>query len=129
MEIGHTIAQLRTEKKISQKKLAQDLNVSTGLVGLWETNKRFPSLDHFISLIDYFAVSADLLLEHERKLKPGQYSSITNTFAPETKKIIDTFSELNEDNQDILLGKAKELLKEQRIEEKRSASLPIAKAT
>lgn len=128
MEIGHTIAQLRTEKKISQKKLALDLNVSAGLVGLWETNKRFPSLEHFISLVDYFTVSADLLLEHERKLKPGQYASIANEVAPEIKKIIETFSQLNEDNQDILLGKAKELLKEQRIEEKRS-STPMAKAT
>ena len=44
MQIGHVIAQLRIEKGISQKKLAEELHVSPGLVGMWETNKRLPSI-------------------------------------------------------------------------------------
>lgn len=128
MEIGHIISQLRHEKNISQKKLANDLNVSFGLVGLWETNKRIPSLESFISLIDYFSVSADFFLEKDRKLKPEQYMNRTVDVSMETKKILDTFQLLNEDNQDILIGEAKKLLKTQHIEEKRKV-VSVAKAT
>lgn len=127
MEIGHAIARLRNEKKISQRKLATDLNVSSSVVGLWETNKRLPSLECFISLIDYFAVSADLLLESDRKISPTEYQGIVE-ITPETKKILDTFELLNNDNKDILIGEAKKILKSQRLEEKRE-SIPIAKAT
>lgn len=126
MEIGHVISLLRHEKKISQKQLASDLNVSPGLVGLWETNKRIPSLEYFILLIDYFSVSADLLLEKDRKLTPNQYLNYTASLSSGAKKILGTFDQLNEDNQDILIGEAKKMLKTQCLEEKRQA-IPKAK--
>lgn len=119
MQIGHKISGLRNRKNISQKQLAADLNVSAGLVGLWETNKRIPSLESFILLIDYFAVSADLLLENDRKLSPGQYKNDPADSISASEKLLKTFSCLNEDNQDILIGEAKKLLKSQRLEEKR----------
>ena len=126
MEIGHIIANLRTKKKISQKQLAKDINVSSSLVGLWETNKRLPSLDCFISLIDYFAISADVLLEKDRALSPVEYKTDMN-IAPDVKKILDTFELLNNDNRDILIGEAKKLLKSQRLEEKRESLHSVAK--
>lgn len=118
-EIGHVISLLRHKKGISQKKLASDLNVSAGLVGLWETNQRLPSLESFILIIDYFAVSADLLLDKDRKLNPDQYKNNTAELPSETKKLLTAFHQLNEDNQDILIGEAKKMLKTQFIEEKR----------
>lgn len=126
MEIGHIIANLRTKKKISQKDLAKCINVSPGLVGLWETDKRLPSLDCFISLIDYFEISADVLLERDRALSPIEYKTDIN-LSPDTKKILDTFELLNIDNRDILIGEAKKLLKSQQLEEKREPLHPIAK--
>ncbi len=128
MQIGLIISQLRMKKHISQKRLAADINVSSGLVGLWETNKRLPSLECFILLIDYFGVSADLLLEKDRKLEPGQYTDSFSAMPAGARKILETFSQLNEDNQDILIGEAKKLLKSQRSEEKRG-STPLAKVT
>lgn len=128
MQIGHKISQLRNRKNISQKKLAADINVSTGLVGLWETHKRLPSLECFISLIDYFGVSADLLLENDRKLKPGQYETVYGEMPADSRKMLDVFSQLSEDNRDILIGEAKKMLKAQKSEEKRDA-LTALKAT
>lgn len=128
MQIGHVISQLRNQKHISQKKLAADLNVSTGLIGLWETNKRLPSLECFISLIDYFGVSADLLLENDRKLKPGQYTNLAANLPADSQKMLNAFAKLNEDNRDILIGETKKLLKDQKQEKKRE-STPPAKAT
>lgn len=125
MELGHIIAQLRAEKKISQRELAKELNVSAGVVGLWETNKRLPSLECFISLIDYFNISADALLINDRKKK--NYSR-NDSLSSNATKLLETYNFLDEDNQDILMGKAKELLKQQRLEEKRRI-IPAAKAT
>lgn len=126
MEMGHIIARLRNEKNISQKQLAQDLHVSPGLIGMWETNKRLPSMECFISIIDYFSVSADVLLKDDRHLNPCAYDGIE--ISTEAKKLLTTFTMLNEDNQDILIGESKKLLKSQRLEEKRSMA-PTAKAT
>lgn len=112
MQIGHII---RIQKSISQKQLAADINVSAGLVGLWETDKRLPSLECLITLIDYFAISADVLLEKDRKLKPEQYKNISD-MSLEAQKMFRTFMQLSEDNQDILLGEAKKLLKTQGLE-------------
>lgn len=126
MEMGHIIARLRNEKNISQKQLAQDLHVSSGLIGMWETNKRLPSMECFISIIDYFSVSADVLLKDDRNLNPCTYDGIEISTA--AKKLLTTFTMLNEDNQDILIGESKKLLKSQRLEEKR-AMKPTAKAT
>lgn len=126
MQLGHIIAQLRNQKGISQKQLAEELCISHGLVGLWETNKRIPSLEYFVLLIDYFAISADVLLKSDRKLNPEQYQGISTSIS--AQKIVNTFYLLNEDNQDILIGEAKKMLKNQGNEEKRKTP-PMATAT
>lgn len=120
MGIDDVIAQLRNEKNLSQKQLAQELNVSTGTVGMWETHRRYPTFDALIQLMDYFAVSADTLLDGERKLTPEQYRAPVREQSPEIQKILATFVRLDEDNKDILIGKAKELLKSQKAGEKRT---------
>lgn len=129
MQLGHVIAKLRAEKGISQKQLAEALNVSTSVVGMWETNKRLPSMELFIIIIDYFGISADFLLKNDRNLKPEQYLNKTVNASPEFEKMFNTFSELNEDNKDILIGEAKKLLKSQRTSEKRENYMANAKAT
>ena len=48
--------------------------------------------------------------------------------SPNAGKLLETYNLLDEDNQDILIGKSKELLKQQRLEEKRRI-IPTAKAT
>ena len=112
-------------KNISQRQLAAALNVSAGVVGLWETDKRLPSYECLIALADYFMISADLLLEQDRKLNSSEYK--TDTLPAESRKIVETYLQLNEDNKDILIGEAKKLLKQQRIEEKNGISLKQAK--
>ena len=112
MNIGHEIALLRNEKKMSQKKLAAELNISNGLVGLWESGKRIPSLDMLVSIADYFQVSIDYLLQNDRNVSPEQF--VRNAEADEsTTLLLQTFNNLSEANRYILLGKALELLKEE----------------
>ncbi|MDY2842170.1 MAG: helix-turn-helix transcriptional regulator [Candidatus Borkfalkiaceae bacterium] len=53
---------LRTEKSMSRKSLANELNVSVRLVSYWENGKRECSFDTLIKIADIFSVSTDFLL-------------------------------------------------------------------
>ncbi len=117
MQIGHIIAKQREIIGISQKKLAAILNVSPSAVALWEVNKRCPSLESLIMVADYFNVSMDVFFALDRK---------NTNFVPleikipseKCKKMIEFFENMNDESQDIIIGKSRELLRQQRLEEK-----------
>ncbi|MDY4838340.1 MAG: helix-turn-helix transcriptional regulator [Lachnospiraceae bacterium] len=124
LQLGHMIALLRQQQHLSQKTLAEKLNVSTSAIGLWETNKRLPPLDMFTKLADYFSVSADLLLQKDRTVQPENFITdinnivIKENLSPEPSEeqaelLKETFLKLNNNDKYILMGKAMELLKEE----------------
>lgn len=53
---------LRAVKGVSQKQLAHDINVSPGLVAMYETGKRNPSLEKAIIIARYFNVPVENIL-------------------------------------------------------------------
>lgn len=116
MQIGNEITLLRTKNGIKRAELADELKVSHSLVGLWETGKRLPSLDMLISIADYFHVSIDYLLRHDRKVSPAQFTKTAET-DESIQLLLDTYNKLNKGNKYILLGKAMELLKEESVNE------------
>ncbi len=126
MEIGHIIAQLRAERKISQRELANALNVSAGAVAQWEVNKRCPSLESLVDIADYFSVSMDVFFVNDRKNLDFVPLEIKHN-SKESRRLLDFFESMNEEGQEILLGKARELIREQRLEEK-SGKTALAEA-
>ncbi|MDE7453339.1 MAG: helix-turn-helix domain-containing protein [Clostridia bacterium] len=52
---------LRLEKNIGQVELAEKINVSKGVISLWENGLREPKLSNLIALAKYFEVSLDYL--------------------------------------------------------------------
>lgn len=58
---GEKIKALRKEKGITQKQLAEVLNVSLAAIGMYETNRINPSPDILIKIAKYFDVSMDEL--------------------------------------------------------------------
>lgn len=54
---------LRKERKISQLKLALDLNMNQNSISRYETGEREADYATLIKLADYFGVSVDYLLE------------------------------------------------------------------
>ena len=44
MEEKKTLAALRAEKKMTQRELAKELNISSGTIGMYESGKRTPPL-------------------------------------------------------------------------------------
>ncbi len=53
---------LRKEKDLSQRELANLLNISNGTVAMYETNKRQPDNETLSKIADFFNVSIDYLL-------------------------------------------------------------------
>lgn len=56
------LKELRKEKRISQLKLAMDLNMSQNTISRYETGDREPGIAELILLADYFHVSIDYLV-------------------------------------------------------------------
>ncbi len=65
-ECGNFIAELRKEKKLTQKELAEKINVSDKAVSRWETGKGYPDVTSLVSLSEYFDVSVNELLSGKR---------------------------------------------------------------
>jgi transcriptional regulator with XRE-family HTH domain len=60
--IGARLKQLRAEKEISQEELGKILNISTSMVGMYETDVRNPSFDVLIKIANFFDCTTDYLL-------------------------------------------------------------------
>ena len=65
------LKELRTEKGLGQVELANALNVSKGIISLWENGLREPKLSNLIALSKFFDVSIDYLvgLENWKKVR------------------------------------------------------------
>lgn len=62
IEIGKRIKELRQDRGLTQKQLADILFVSQDTISLWELGKLLPSITNLIAICDFFKVSADDLL-------------------------------------------------------------------
>lgn len=56
------LKELRTEKGVGQIELAKAINVSNGIISLWENGLREPKLSNLIALAKYFEVPLDYLV-------------------------------------------------------------------
>ena len=63
---GEFIASLRKEKKLTQKELADKLNVTDKAISRWETGKGYPDVESLQNLSAFFGVSINELLAGEK---------------------------------------------------------------
>lgn len=61
-KLGELPAELRQDKKMTQRELANKLHVSSGTISNYEKGVHFPDLERLINLADYFHVTTDYLL-------------------------------------------------------------------
>lgn len=107
----------RLKKIINNKELSEDiladlLHMKKEKLQSYANGDCEPSLEDLISISKVLEVSIDYLL--------GQISV-------QGDKLLHSFQRLTEDNQDIIIGKAKELLKEQRYDEFVATDEPLRK--
>ncbi|MGF2943067.1 helix-turn-helix domain-containing protein [Enterococcus xiangfangensis] len=63
MTTGEKIAKLRADRNLSQAALAEQLNIGTSTLGMWETGKRGLKDDTLKMIANFFDVSVDYLLD------------------------------------------------------------------
>lgn len=59
MTLGKRIAEIRKNKNLTQKELANILGISRASLAMYETNKREPDKDMLSRIADCFDVSVD----------------------------------------------------------------------
>ncbi|MBQ8431832.1 MAG: helix-turn-helix transcriptional regulator [Clostridia bacterium] len=78
INVGARIAQLRTERKMTQAELAETLGVSDKAVSKWELGGCYPDVTIFPRLADLFGVSVDFLMRGKSRtiqhLKTGWFN-------------------------------------------------------
>ena len=99
---GKNIKELRIEKNMSQKMLAEKIGVTQGAVYFWEKEINEPTVGYIVKLATVFGVSVDDLLAYE-----VQKDNKENTKRVEMMAM---FDKLSETQQALLISTAKELL-------------------
>lgn len=90
------IKELRKSKGMSQKELADLLYVNQTAVSQWERGITYPNQNTIKKLADYFDVTIDCLLGHEKMPSDNAPESISS-------KITDLFNQLDDNQQKIAL--------------------------
>lgn len=63
MTLGEKLKQLRLNKNISQKDLAEHFKIARSTWSQYETNQREPNIAMLLKISDYFNISLDELLK------------------------------------------------------------------
>ena len=61
-QFGELLAELRQDRKLTQKDLARILFVTPGTISNYENNAHFPDVEKLMELADFFGVTTDYLL-------------------------------------------------------------------
>lgn len=75
VEIGKFIAALRKEHNMSQRQLAERLNVTDRAISKWENGRGLPDVYSMKSLCEVFNISMDELLNAKRKVSDDETNS------------------------------------------------------
>lgn len=95
---GVKIKDLRKEKNLTQKELAQALSITVSTLSHWECDYQEPNFDDLIMIADYFDVSLDYLLGREDDNGNFNVQSASPALTAEEQHLLDTFRKLNTKN-------------------------------
>lgn len=100
---GELLAELRLDKKMTQKDLADVLHVSVGTISNYERGVYYPEIEKLINLADFFQVTTDYLLGRcEYNFSPDIFSELI-TDDKTVGKVIQTLRKLPQEKRNALL--------------------------
>lgn len=65
MKFSLKLKELRESRRLTQRDLAQALNISKGSIGMWESTERVPNSKRLQQIANYFNISMDELIGRE----------------------------------------------------------------
>lgn len=104
------LKELRAEKKIKQKDLAEILRISTTCYAGYEQGYREPSFEVLKKLAAYFDVSTDYLLGLSDEL--GASVSSPAALPADEKELLDLYRQLNYEGKQRLIARAEVMLED-----------------
>ena len=105
------LKELRKQRGITQRDLAQYLGVSISTFSGWETGVYEPDHAHLCKIADYFGVTVDELL--------GRTPQLFDNARIERPEVLDLFEQLNVAEQERALGYMERMLEERGVVIKR----------
>lgn len=113
IEIGRYIKQRRIEKSLTQRELAEQLNISFQAVSKWETGTTLPDTSILLALSDVLVVSVDQILNagefrermnkqiniEEVKMSLKSILKLRKTLGPNNGIVKTIFNALDENNE------------------------------
>lgn len=81
MNIGNNLKQLRKNNNLTQKQLANMLNLSTATIQSYELNRRTPSIDILQKISSLFSVDLQSLIKQNTSLKISYATSELTLFS------------------------------------------------
>ena len=92
MTLGQKLKELRQEKSLTQKDLADKLHVSFQTVSKWENGENEPDISTLRELAKLFECSVDYLInedeiEHEKESEPNKEEGVTKTIIVHQKEL------------------------------------------
>ena len=101
MEFGEILRELLEEREITQKRLAQELNMAVSTLGNYIRDNREPDYKTLKKIADYFHVSTDYLLDHPVQKRSDH----------QEEHVLEIYHALSPEYQKLLLEQGKILLK------------------
>lgn len=91
------LVELRTEKNLTQKELADEIGVSASAIGFWENGVNEPKANYVLALAKVFDVSTDYLLGNENESGFNKTAEVpkSRTYSREEIKLVDDYRTLN----------------------------------
>ncbi|KXS41415.1 MAG: helix-turn-helix domain-containing protein [Candidatus Frackibacter sp. T328-2] len=91
--IGERIKELRKEKGLLQRELAEELNITQQTISLYESEKRYPDAKSLNKMAKYFDVSIDYLLGNTDERQKADHIKQALSDDPE---LLEFWDEMNE---------------------------------
>jgi len=116
------LRELRLEKGLSQKELADKISTSNKTIWAYENGVAIPPLDMLIKLADFFGCSIDFLAGRENDFGIVNVVSqdAKTTLSPDEEKLLKYYRQLGPFGRETVLAQTKAILE---IEEKNVSSL------
>ncbi len=85
--LGNKLAQLRKKHNLTQREMADKLNVSNQLISKWETEQVIPGVEYLVKISELFDVSLDdLVLQKNKQTSPKKIAKKLKEFIKTYKK-------------------------------------------
>jgi transcriptional regulator with XRE-family HTH domain len=117
------LKELREHRGLTQKDLAQRLNLTQSTIAYYENGKKLPTVETLLSLAKFFNVSTDFLLGISNSQTQNENTMQCNANAvpnyqtlpltTEHKKLIRYYDRLNQENKEFMIGKMIEIYRNQ----------------